>query len=311
MDISKTRLTGAGITVAAAFVFLAIVALNFPTLTEEIFGPIDNPKDKLTLAQIVVSFFGFIGAISAFGLAICQYLKSARWKRMEFIASEIKEFEADPFVQNALTMIDWGRRKINLHLVSNPTEENVKTVTRTVQWKALLPHDVKHEYWEYQSNSDDETAEADEKFAKGKIISSKTTPSVDVAETKSQPEKPFNFTVDEAKIRDTYDVFLTRLDRFQTFIKAKLIEPHELKPFIEYWIDAMTSTKNLDKDAAWKFTLLTYINRYKYTGVIELFEKYKLKIDPEGKEYKEIMKCVLDRNKDLADRLYESVNAQK
>lgn len=306
MEKSKTKLVGTGIAFAAAFVFLAIVALNFPALTEGMFGKIDKPAEKLTLAQIVVSFFGFIGAISAFSLAIYQYLKSARWKRMEFIANEIKEFEADPVVQNALTMIDWGRRKINLNLVSNPTEHDLKIVTRTVQWKALLPHKVKHAYAEYQSNQNDEKAEADGLPVDHKTINTKLANDKDTTDKIEKTKKDFDFTSDEAVIRDTYDVFLTRLDRFQTFIKANLIEPNELKPFIDYWIDALTNTKNLNKDAAWKFTLLTYINYYRYSGVIELFKNYNLKIDPKGKDYQNVMSCVQD--KILAERLKNSVD---
>lgn len=298
-----TKLVGAGIALLAAFVFLAVGVLNFPTLTERMFGQLADTKEKLTLAQIVVSFFGFIGAILAFSLAIIQYRKSARWKRMEFIANEIKEFEADPIIQNALMMIDWGRRKINLYLVSNPTEENFKTVTRTVQWKALLPHELKHDHSEYQSKPDDETAQADENFAKPEVEKANAD------KTNDKTKKPFNFTVDEAKIRDIYDVFLTRLDRFQTFIKAKLIDADELKPFIEYWIDALTTTEDLNKDAAWRFTLLTYINRYKYTGVIELFKNYDLEISPKGKDYQAVKNRV--QNKTLAERLSKSVSSQK
>ena len=299
MAENTTKLVGAVIAIAAAFIFLIIAVLNFSSGTQQLLGELKSPE-KLTLAQLVVSFFGFIGAISAVSLAIYQYLKSARWKRMEFIANEVKEFEADSVVQNALMMIDWGTRKINLNLVSNPTEKDFKIVTRTVQWKALLPHELKHKYWEYQSEPDDGTAKADEEFVKGKTTSSETVPPADA-------EKPFNFTVEEAKIRDTYDVFLTRLDRFETFIKAKLIEPNELRPFIEYWIDALTTTENLDKDAAWKFTLLTYINRYKYMGVIELFKNYDLQINPEGKHYKKVEVKV--QNKTLAERLCESASS--
>jgi hypothetical protein len=307
MATNKTKLVGPGIAIAAAFIFLAVVALSFPALTEGMFGKIDKPAEKLTLAQIVVSFFGFIGAISAFSFAIYQYIQSARWKRMEFIAGEIKEFEADPVVQNALMMIDWGRRKINLNLVSTPTEQDFKIITRTAQWKALLPHELKHKYEEYQSKPDDEKSDADEKFAKSETISSEIAPPEDSKKTEDKTPKDYNFTPDEAKIRDTYDVFLTRLDRFETFIEAKLIEPDELKPFIAYWIDALTSGENLNKDAAWKFTLLTYINRYKYTGVIKLFKNYDLEINPKGKDYQAIKNQV--QNKTLAERLFKSVSS--
>lgn len=202
---------------------------------------------------------------------------------MEFIAGEIKEFESDPVVQNALLMIDWGTRKINLFLVSDPKETDFVTITRDVQWKALLPHSLKHDNQEYQATK----------------LPDKVTKSED---------RELGFTVVEAKIRDTYDIFLTRLDRFATFIKSNLIDPGELRPFIDYWIDAITETENLKKDAAWKLTLLTYINYYNYSGVKELFKECGKDLSPEAKVYTDVMMQVQDKT--LADRLYKSISSR-
>jgi hypothetical protein len=118
-----------------ALLFLTIAGASFYT-AEKLFGSIPDVKDRLTLAQLIVSFFGFIGAIMAFSLAIMQYKKGERWKRMEFIAREIKEFESDPMVQNALLMIDWGRRRVNLFVLREPTTSDLVEVTRDLQWKA-------------------------------------------------------------------------------------------------------------------------------------------------------------------------------
>ncbi len=289
MDKNKTtKLVGAGIPLAAAFVFLVIAVLNFPSLTEKMFGQLADTKEKLTLAQIVVSFFGFIGAILAFSLAIIQYLKSARWKRMEFIANEVKEFEADPVVQNALMMIDWGTRKINLNLVPNPTESDLIIIEREDQWKALLPHSLKdkEKYPEYQS----------EKFA---VKNPKNTESNSTEKSRN----PYRFSVEEAKIRDTYDIFLTRLDRFSTFIDAKLIDADELRPFINYWIDAITKNTEPEKDAEWRCALLTYIIFYEYSGVQSLLKRYGININPKENPYQEIKSSIKDEM--LAERLFE------
>lgn len=286
--MNKNKLVGPGIAIAAAFIFLGIVALNFPALTEGMFGKIEKPAEKLTLAQIVVSFFGFIGAISAFSFAIYQYIQSARWKRMEFIANEVKEFEADPVVQNALLMIDWGTRKINFSLGSDPKQTTLITITRDDQWKALLPHKLKvrEKYPEYQSK----------KFIDSEPKPDKKEP------TNNNEEKP-TFTMVEAKIRDTYDVFFTRLDRFSTFIDAKLIDANELKPFINYWIDSITKNTEPEKDAKWRCALLTYIIFYNYTGVESLLKKYDCDIHPDKEIFQNVKNSIED--KELAERLYQ------
>jgi hypothetical protein len=289
MDKPKTRLVGAGIAIAAAFVFLIIAFLNFPIKPERIFGEFKEAKDTLTFAQLVVSFFGFIGAISAFSLAIVQYRKSAKWKRMEFIANEVKEFESDPVVQNALLLIDWGKRRINLNLVSTPKDTDLTLITREDQWRALLPHPLKDKkkYDGYQSKKIDPKA-------------NQTT----LQSIPDSSEEEIKFTNEEAKIRDTYDVFLTRLDRFHTFIDAKLIDEEELNPFINYWIDAITENTEPEKDAQWRFALLSYIIFYGYTGVLALFRKYgkEIKLDDKEGIYKEIKDSV--QNQQMAQDVF-------
>jgi hypothetical protein len=116
-----------------------------------------------------------------------------------------------------------------------------------------------------------------------------------------RPGRDLGFHVTEARIRDTYDALLTRLDRLETFIAADLIRSDELRPFILYWIDALTSMDGPVDDATWRCTLLTYIDYYKYTGVHSLFERYGKKIAMDGDIYHSILAKVPDR--DLAGRL--------
>ena len=228
MAKSKTKIAGAGLFFFVGFVFLIVAILNIPNVIKYVFGFPMKVKDELDLAQLAVSITGFVGAIVAFSFAILQYRTSEKWKRIEFIANEVKEFEADPMVENALLMIDWGDRYINLFAVSEPKKSDFYRVTRETQWKALLPHELKHEYSEYQADRSSERATEGETFNDIKESSVLRKKSGDM------PQKKNTFSVEEAKIRDTYDVFLTRLDRFATFIDAKLIDADDLKPFINY-----------------------------------------------------------------------------
>jgi hypothetical protein len=98
---------------------------------------------QMQLAQLIVSILGFGGTIGALIFGLVQYKRSEQWKRGEFVAKEIKEFESSPDVRNALFMIDWGIRKINLSLLPNPSEQDLIRVTRETQWRALVPHPLK------------------------------------------------------------------------------------------------------------------------------------------------------------------------
>lgn len=284
MEKNKFKLMGTGAAIFIAAVFLVVALSSFPYGTKDIFGDLQESKDRLTFAQVVVSFFGFIGAISAFTFAIFQYRKAEKWRRMQFVADEVRDLEAEPIIANALLMIDWGVRKVNLFLISDPKAEDYVKITREVQWRALLPHPLKQEYAEYQAKS-----RLDIEGTSGEI----------------RPARDLGFHVTEARIRDTYDAFLTRLDRLETFIDADLIRAEELRPFIYYWIDALTAVDGSPDDATWRCTLLTYMEFYKYTGVTHLFRRYGKDIDADGPIYQKISDSVPDR--ELARRLYSCV----
>lgn len=76
----------------------------------------DDQRYSLELAKLMVSILGFAGTIITIWMAIRQYRRAEQWKRAEFVAKEVKDFENSPMVRNALSMIDWGVRRINLRL---------------------------------------------------------------------------------------------------------------------------------------------------------------------------------------------------
>lgn len=288
MVSGKSKLFGAGGAIWIALALFLLAAIGFPIGIVYLSGSDMTAENKLTVAQLIVSILGFGGAIAAFIFALIQYRRTEQWRRIEFIAKEIKDFESDPIIQNALLMIDWGTRTINLFLVPNPSGKDYVKITRDMQWKALLPHPLKKRHPEYKA----------------------FIPSDEESESKDYHKK--TFTVEEAKIRDTYDAFLTRLDRFANFIKAGLISSEELEPFISYWIDAMTKNEepkedNEDskEDAAWRCALLTYINYYDYSGVKYLLECYEKDIAPNREIYSALKNSMGDET--LAERLFQSI----
>lgn len=285
MASRKSRLGDVSYGTWVALTFFLMVSLAIPFWLSYLLASEMELGDKLTMLQLAASILGFVGAVVAFSFALFQYRRSEQWKRTEFIACEVKEFESDPVIQNALLMIDWGHRDLNLFLRPEPKDADFIEITREAQWRALLPHTLKWAYSEYQA-----------------LGSSK-------AEPEAEAGQKYKFSRVETRIRDTYDIFLTRLDRFASYIKSGLISPEELEPFISYWLDAMTKNEHPEKDAAWRCTLLTYINYYGYAGVKHLLSSYDKDISPDGPIYSALRSSMQDQV--LADRLFEVVTPKQ
>ena len=284
MISDRPKRTDFGSAIWVALALFLVAAIGFPLGLMYMADATMNPSEKLTMAELAVSLLSLGGAIVAFIFAFIQYRRSEQWRRVEFVAKEVKDFESDPTVQNALLMIDWGTREINLFLRSNPEDSDLIEITREIQWRALLPHPLKKSYPEYMA-----------------LDSSR-------GEEGNRDRKKRIFTLEEARIRDTYDAFLTKLDRFSNYIESKLISTEELSPFIIYWVNAMTKNEQPEEDAAWRCTLLTYINYYGYTGVKSLLKNYGRDVSPRSRIYAELRSSMQDQV--LAERLFEILRSE-
>jgi hypothetical protein len=91
------------------------------------------------LSDVCSEWAKIVGAAIAFLIGLKQYIIAQKWKRGEFVASQIKDFEADPKIQAALTMLDWTDRPVLL--LSNKTGVTSPEIVHehTLQL-ALLPH---------------------------------------------------------------------------------------------------------------------------------------------------------------------------
>jgi hypothetical protein len=56
-----------------------------------------------------------VGAGVAFGIGLQQYRKSETWKRLEFVAAEMRAFYDDAAVKLAMGMLDWRRKEVALY----------------------------------------------------------------------------------------------------------------------------------------------------------------------------------------------------
>lgn len=75
-------------------------------------------SERIELAKIAAGTIAF-----AFGL--WQYRKAQKWKRLEFVAGEMKIFFDDPATRLAMTMLDWRKKAIPLfkHRDANSIEQ--------------------------------------------------------------------------------------------------------------------------------------------------------------------------------------------
>jgi hypothetical protein len=66
-----------------------------------------------------LKLIGIMSGLVAFAVGLWQYRRAQKWKRLEFVATEMKEFQSKRAVQNAFLMLDWNDRVIEFY----PEEE--------------------------------------------------------------------------------------------------------------------------------------------------------------------------------------------
>jgi hypothetical protein len=230
------------------------------------------------VAKLLVSIITLVGTAVAVVVTIKSFRRTEQWKRAEFLATEMKEFFADPRVCNALSLIDWGARRIPLLEPTEPDQGKVR-VTRQFQVRALLPHTL----LDFSTASD-----ADQ-------------PS-EITESKMR-----RYSTEEAAIRDCFDAFLDGLERFSSYVQTGLVSGPSLRPYIGYWIDDIHAATRDPEDTAWAATLLTYIAFYRFKGVLWLFSHLDRNISPDGATYLGFLRQMQDQR--LAVSLARAVDA--
>jgi len=95
--------------------------------------------------NLATEWVKILGAIGVFITGLWQYTKAQRWKRREFIATQVKQFESDKKIQLAMTMLDWNNRELYF-----PSDTHDKSIALRVDTdllcSALLPHEEAQSY---------------------------------------------------------------------------------------------------------------------------------------------------------------------
>lgn len=221
--------------VACLAVLVVLVALSFSTPT-----PFQSFKEILPSLGVVVALLTFMFGIHQYGVA-------QQWKRAEFVAKQIKEFEDDTVVRNAMLMLDWNERKIAF------SDCTIERVTEDFLKVCLI-----------SGGNLDEMRSNLEELKKRQGL------------TQEQPQE---FTIEEAAVRDAFSRFLDYLERFENFIKAGLVSEEEFKPYLVYWLKIIArKDKKPIKSLEFHQSLWDFIDSYGYTGVRNLLKRYDCNI---------------------------------
>ena len=101
--------------------------------------------DQIDL-KLTTEWAKIVGGVIVFAIGFYQYRHGQKWKRREFVASQIKDFEADPKIRLAMTMLDWNDRVLYF-----PAEGGTKFISIRVNEpllrSALLPHEDANGYF--------------------------------------------------------------------------------------------------------------------------------------------------------------------
>ena len=90
-----------------------------------------------------IGLMGVIAGLIAFLTGLVQYVKGQKWKRAEFVAKEIKEFESDPKNDIAMQMLDWNSREYELFPDEKDPDNRKIDVEDSTLCSALVPHTKK------------------------------------------------------------------------------------------------------------------------------------------------------------------------
>lgn len=82
-----------------------------------------------------ITIAGLVTGVAAFSAGLWQYANAQRWKRAEFVAIQVKEFEANEAVKHAMLLLDWT----NLNIPILPGGGFV-FVTDNMLCESLEPH---------------------------------------------------------------------------------------------------------------------------------------------------------------------------
>lgn len=207
---------------------------------------------------LIQGAFAAAVGISALALAygVRSYTKYHQLQRIDFLRRATREFENDPGIAYALSILDFEKyRDYPLNMPESTKSRNTTfKVTNTLLSNALS-HSIQRK---------EPTAH-----------SSKANP--DPNHLLSDEEKYYATT----SIRDWFNQMLNGLEHFGYMVNSQVFKVEEIKPWLNYWVRLIADEnhrRNVDSRVYEK--LYNYIYDHGFHGVRQLFEKLGYRILP-------------------------------
>lgn len=116
------------------------------------------------------------------------------------------------------------------------------------------------------------------------------------------------YTRRESLIRDCYDALLDRFDRFGGYLSMTLMAPKDLRSYVYYYVEDITTPSKDATEALWTLSLMTYICFYRFDGVLKLFKGFGRDISPTGSIFQTTVDIARKLNPDKQE-LIDSLQA--
>jgi hypothetical protein len=120
-----------------------------------------------------------------------------------------------------------------------------------------------------------------------------------VARSLRLSDRPESFSVEEAAIREEFDVFLGFLTRFEHFIESGLVEPRDFEPYLKYWFEILSGRRGSVRSGKIRQAFWNYVDGYDQNSVRSLLSRY-VSLGPklEKSKLRELMKSLEGDNQD-------------
>lgn len=94
--------------------------------------------------ETLIDLLPFVGLLT-FIKIVWEYVQSLKWKKSEFLAKEIKEFQNDPDTKIVFQLLDWNAREIQIR------GEKIVVTDKSLT-TALETHQTRQEFQPWEAN---------------------------------------------------------------------------------------------------------------------------------------------------------------
>ncbi|MEA5463816.1 lipase family protein [Leptothoe sp. PORK10 BA2] len=219
-----------------------------------------NPNDDLETRHrkrflLIQSAFAAAVGLSSLALAygVRSYRKYHQWQRIDFLRRATQEFENDPGVAQALSILDFEEYRDYTINTPGTTEKTAVTfqVTNDLLSRALSSSKARknrRQTLEWPSDGQSHTSDMQTYYA-------------------------------ETSVRDWFNQMLTGLEHFGHMVDSGVFTVKEVKPWLNYWVRLIADeTYRRNCDSRVYDQLYNYIHDHGFDGVKQLFDQFGYRI---------------------------------